>query len=241
MKNTLLSQALESLETPVPSALPAAAPAAAPAQASTPTVPVTSVNKPMISRENNDEAVEKKIDQLSRNQVGMNAPLSTIFTRALNIAMAKKDVVTGQYEGTKPAAQTQELAVAQESQAQDVYISLANRRLVADALSVDRIDPTEPDKPEIPDTLETGGSGTRLQATATNEEVIRFFNDQSLDDISPEFCFYQKVGERTDGVGERFWDQSRMIMLNEKGGEGTYVVESIEIVVTTRKVEVTDE
>lgn len=241
MKNQLLSQALESLETPVPSALPAVAAPTPPAATSTPTIPVTSVNKPMISRENNDTVIEQKIEKLTRSQVVMNAPLSNLFTRALNIALAKKDVVTGQFEGVQPAATTQSLAIAQESQAQDAYYSAAGRRLVADALAARPGDPSEPLKPEIPESLETGGSGTRLQADVTSEEVIRFFNDQSVDDIQPTVAFYQKVGERTDGVQEGFWDQNRMVILNDKGGQGTYVVESIEIVVATRKVEVADE
>lgn len=236
MKNAILSQALESLETTVPTALPTAA---APAP-SAPTVSATTSTTPMISRENTDAVVEKKIEQLGRDKIVMNAPLSTIFTRALNIALSKKDVVTGKHEGLVAAGATQGEAVAVESQAQDAYYSAEARRIVEDALTTRPGGTGQSDKPEIPETLDTGGSGTRLQAEATNEETIRFFNDQSVDGIEPTFVFYQKVGERTDGGHENHWDQMKMIALNEKGGEGTYVVESVEIVVKTRKVEIQD-
>lgn len=230
MKNPILSRALESLETPVPDALPVAAPTPAPAPAANPDAPV-------ISRENTEAIVEKRLEDMSKDRIVMNAPLSTIFTRALNISLAKKNVVTGNYDGTQPAAFTQGEAVSMESQAQDVYYSAAARRIAEDAMLEARPgDPTEPKKPEIPDSLDTNGNGVKLATPATQEETVKFFNSDSLDGLEPQFVFYQNVQPRTDGVLTRSWDDQKMIMLNDKGGEG-YVVESVEIVVRTRKMD----
>lgn len=233
MKNSILSQALESLETPVPSALPVATEVAAPVVAETP----AATSGTMISKENTEAAVEKKLDEMSKDKLVMNAPLSTIFTRALNIQLAKKNVVTGDYDAVQPAGQTQGEAVALESQAQDYYYSAQARRIVEDALMEARPgDPTEPKKPEIPESLDNNGNGVKLTASATQQEVVKFFDSDHLEDLDPKFVFYQDVGTRTDGVNKGYWDSQKMILLNDKAGQG-YVVESVEIVVHTRKVD----
>jgi len=234
MKNSILSQALESLETPVPAALPPATEPVAPAPQAAPPTHV-------ISRENTDAAVEQKLEAMSRDSVVMNAPLSTLFTRALNIQLAKKNVVTGEFDGVTPAATTQAEAVATESQAQDAYFSAAARRVFQDTHKVEeRIDITDPVKPEVPESLETGGSGTKLIAPATQEETIKFFNSNDLDGLEPKFVFYRDVGIKTDGVVKEDWETQKMIALNEQSSDANYVVESIEVVIRTRKVDIKD-
>lgn len=234
MKNSILSQALESLETPVPQALP-------PAEAPAPVAPQAAAPTHEISRENTDAVIERKLDAMSRDNVVMNAPLSTIFTRALNIQLAKKNVVTNEFDGTTSAATTQSEAVATEGQAQDAYFSAQARRIFDDNKEVEtRIYTTDPVKPEVPENLETGGNGTKLVAAATQEETIKFFNSNDLEGVEPKFVFYRDVGVRTDGAVRDYWDDQKMIALNEKGSEVTYVVESIEVVVRTRKVDLKD-
>lgn len=233
MKNSILSQALESLETPVDQALPEEKPAE--------TVAPAKPAETMITRENTDEVIENKLEELTADKVVMNAPLSTIFTRALNIQLAKKSVVTGEYEGTTPAGKSQEEAVAVESQAQDLYYSAQARQLVSSRSEEARPgDKSEPHRSEVPESIDTGGSGTRLVAPATQQEVVKFFNSDQLDGAEPEFVFYRNAMSDSSGVLKRSHDEARMIMLNEKGGQVTYVVESIQVIVNTREVKILD-
>ena len=227
MKNSILSLALESLETPVSTALPAT---------------VTTEAKPQSTQaqadgtQQTDPIIVEQMEKLNKDKLVMNAPLSTIFTRALNIALAKKDPATGKYEGQRSAAVEVGDAVAVESQAQDLQFFAANRNIIQDALMEARPgDPTEPKVPEIPEALESSGSGTRLVTHATKEEIINFVN---LDETQHEHkvAFVTKVDARTDGVMKNHWDQQDMIWLNDNAGQG-YVVESVEIVVHTRKID----
>lgn len=219
MKNNLVSAALESLESPYPD----------PAVVSQGEAVATAAQG-----QTNTEQTE--MEKLSKDKLIMSGPLSTLFTRALNIRFAKKDAASNQYEGVEPAG------VAVESQQLDMYYALATRPANSHVDGVRSEDPTEPEFKEIPETLPTAGAGTMISAPATREEIIKFVNsnDFAEAELDTNFVFFREVKPRTDGVFERGWDQTGMLLLNEGAGKDNYVVESIEIVVKTRKIDLPD-
>ena len=218
MKNALVSTALESLETPF-------------------------VDSEVSSRSQAVEIVASGNDtknepiNLSRDKMILNGPLSVLFTRALNIKYAKTDAGNGVHEGIEPAG------IAVESQQTDLYYALASRPGAAPPPEGARgEDPTEPKLKEIGDVAQSNGSGTLLSTPVTHEELVKFVtsNDFAEANLDTQFVFYKTVKPRTDGVVVKNWDQTGMLLLNEGAGKDNYVVESIEIVVHTKKVELND-
>jgi hypothetical protein len=218
MKNAIVSTALESLETPFVD--PTAAEQAAAMQVAAST-----------------DSSTQELQTLSKDKLLLNAPLSVIFTRALNIKYAKTDEGNGQYEGIEPAG------IAVESQQTDLYYALASTPPKSNFEGAREGDPTEPTPKAIDDVVSTAnGSGTMLSTPVTHEELVRFVNSNDFAEanLDTQFVFYKTVEPRTDGLVNKPWNEMGMILLNEGAGKENYVVESIEIVVKTRKVDLDD-
>jgi len=236
MKTSLVTKALESLETPFPT---------------TTSDIYTSKLDQLVARRNGEEEpplqakpaeqsvqqtadaeIDEKLKTMSQDKMVLNGSLSVLLSRALNIAYAKKDPATQRFEGVEPST----LAVGQESQTQDAYITAARANIVSAALGrrPDQLREAYEEGPNHADeTIANGGTGTKLVTVATQEETVRFFNSDDVSDQDLEFVFYNKFPVKTDGSKPRYDEKSGMIILNEKTGEGL-VVESIQIVVTTR-------
>lgn len=229
MKNSIVSTALESLETPVPG-LTGGEPA------KTPTISDTAVAAKLADKvEERPKDVAEKIDKISKDKIVANGPLGMIFTRALNIAYAKRNPATGDYAGLTPAT---------ESQAQDFYY--ATQQVAAQKRNFEARgdDPTEPKVKEIPEDFHSFGGGTKLQAPITTEELINFVNSDDFAEFTgdnfdnmTQVTIVKDVPASTSGVHVPDWENVKLIMLGEDAGKGTVVLESIEIVLHTRTIQ----
>lgn len=179
--------------------------------------------------------------------VVMSGPLGVIFTRALNLAYAKRDPATGEYTAasdTTPqfpqgeVATMEELALAMESQANDwMRAAAALREKEAGLIAQGRDVLEDGSSDDVGKTVPLTTSGTRA-VQVTPEEVISIF--QRPDDLPGgsggahcDFIFYTDATAPNDhspmGV-----DSSRGEKMIYMGDGWRTTLESISIVVKTR-------